>query len=123
MSKVIDDIVKGIESHEFLITGDVCTRTFDDERRPVIINYSYASEYYMTKQECADIKEIDRSLNQYAVLIQNKDGMWQRDSWINRKYLEYQGHIGEEQLYLLKVKANIRIAEDRITVEDLLRGQ
>ena len=122
MSNIIDDIARKIECHDFLITGDVCTRTFDDEHRPVIINYSYASEYYVTSQESNNLDKLTESLNQYAIMIQGDDGIWKRSSWINRKYLEYKGHISEEQLYLLKVKSNIRIAEDLATVEDLIGG-
>lgn len=125
MSK--EELMSKIESHELLVPGDVCIRKFDKERKPVIINYSYASEYYMIcyYDDCcnSDQDRFNKSINNYNILIQMENGLWHTTSWVSREDLEYCGHIDSDRLYLLKIMSRLGIKDDQIAIDLLVKEQ
>ena len=116
------ELSKKIELHEILIPGDVCFRLNDTKgKTPIIINYSYASEYYVYEDQGeTEAQALDKCMKQYNVLIQNKEGFWNNVAWINREELVHVGHIDSSLLYTMKLSSKLHIRTEIYTIEKLV---
>lgn len=104
-----------IRTHALLIPGDICVRVSDtDCKNPLIIRYSYASEYGISDFH---LKE----LFQYSAYYQLPDGKWSRISWIDRTDLKYLGHIGHGKLYTISIleKLGVKTSKFKINVDEI----
>lgn len=119
----LDDLFAKIRTHEILVPGDVCFQISVDTKnqKPIIINYSYASEYYVyDDKDDTENQALERGMKQYNVLIQSDEGFWLNSAWFNREDLVHVGHIDNELLYTMKLSSKLHIKTEIYTIERLL---